>query len=266
MRMRERVLRGDYLIGTHISTGDFITADILARCGYDFIWIDTEHSCMDYRTLLSCISVIRARGVPVIVRAQTGNHAHTKRILEMGVDGIIFPNIGSEQEARAAIASCLYPPDGVRGFGPLGAADYGLRDTSGYIRESGEELAIFLQIESAEAVDILPQLCALPHADGFILGPCDLSGSLGRLGEITSDVNMREVRRMMAVLREKKKYAGISIGSTEAEDQDFWLREGFRLISSGTDYDYLCRGAAANARQLRARIAAGHDGQGGRGI
>ena len=101
---------------------------------------------MDYRTLLSCISVIRARGVPVIVRAQTGNYAHTKRILEMGVDGIIFPNIATEEEARAAIASCLYPPEGVRGFGPLGAADYGFRDTDTYIRESGGVLAIFLQI------------------------------------------------------------------------------------------------------------------------
>lgn len=263
MRLRERVLRGDYLIGTHISTGDFITADILARCGYDFIWIDTEHSCMDYRTLLSCISVIRARGVPVVVRAQTGNHAHTKRILEMGVDGIIFPNIATVEEARAAIASCLYPPEGVRGFGPLGAADYGFCDTDTYIRESGGELAIFLQIESKGAVDILARLSALPHADGFILGPCDLSGLLGCLGEITSERNMTEVRRMMSILRENGKYAGISIGSTAAADQDFWLAEGFRLISSGTDYDYLLRGAHQNARQLRERIAAATNGQGG---
>lgn len=255
MLFRKRVMNQEPLIGTHISTGNFITADILARCGFDFIWIDTEHSCMDYRELLSCISVIRARGVPVVVRAQVGAPAHTKRILEMGVDGIVFPYIETVEEARTAIASCLYPPAGFRGFGPLGAADYGLRSAEDYIRKSSDEIAIFLQVESEKAISNLSEICTLEHADGFILGPCDLSGSIGCLGDIYGEPNMVLIRRMMDILREHGKYPGISLSTTEAEAQKSWLDLGFRFVSSGTDYDYLCQAAGRNARQLRGLLS-----------
>ena len=255
LTLRERILRGDYLIGTHITTGDFITADIFARCGFDFIWIDTEHSCMDYRTLLSCVSVIRARGVSVIVRVQNDTFSHTKRVLEMGVDGIVFPNVDTEEQARRAVASCLYPPTGIRGFGPLGSSDYGLRDSGEYIRNCGNELAILLQVESATAVDNLEKICQVEHADGFVLGPCDLSGSLGCLGDIYSEKELAAVRRMLAVLKKHGKYPGISFGMTKEDEQRFWIDLGFRFISSGADYDYLRESALRNAGQLRSIVA-----------
>lgn len=257
MTLREKVLKGEMLCGTHISTGDFITADILSQCGFDFIWIDTEHSCMDYRELLSCISIIRARGIPVVVRVHKNDHAHTKRVLEMGVDGIIFPYVESIDEAKEVIASCLYPPDGFRGFGPLGAVNYGLRSADEYIKSSSDELAIFLQVESKKTVESLPSICKLPHADGFILGPCDMSGSIGRLGEVCGKENMELIRQSVKILQSEGKYAGVSIGSIDADVQKFWIELGFKFISSGTDYDYLCVAASNNAKQLHSLISGG---------
>lgn len=251
MNFRDRVLTGEPLTGTHISTGDFIVADILSRCGFDFIWLDTEHSCMDYRTLLSCISVIHARGIPVVVRAHVNDHAHTKRLLEMGIDGIVFPYIETVEQAKDAIASCLYPPKGFRGFGPLGAADYGLRDNGDYIRNSENELAIFLQVECEQAVEQLDELCALDHADGFVLGPCDLSGSIGCLGDVKSERNMELIRQTIKTLKKHGKCAGISLGTTEEDEQRFWIDLGLQFVSAGTDYDYLCQNARKNALQMR---------------
>lgn len=251
MNFRERVLNGERLVGTHISTGDFIVADILSRCGFDFIWIDTEHSCMDYRDLLSCISVIRARGIPVVVRAHVNDHAHTKRILEMGIDGIVFPYVETVEQARAAIASCLYPPSGFRGFGPLGAADYGLRANDDYIDKCADELAIFLQVESELSVQNLSEICKLDHADGFVLGPCDMSGSIGVLGQVHNDKNMELIRRAIAIMQENGKCPGISLGTTEENEQRFWIDLGLRFVSAGTDYDYLCQNAKKNAEQLQ---------------
>lgn len=259
MVFRERVLKHEPLIGTHISMGDFVTADILSRCGFDFIWIDTEHSCIDYRELLSCISVIRARGIPVVVRTQINNHAHTKRILEMGVDGIVFPYIETVEQAREAVGSCLYPPEGFRGFGPLGAVDYGFRDTQDYIRKASQEIAIFLQVESEKAVSNLSEICKIEHTDGFILGPCDLSGSISCLGDICCEKNMELIRKTLDILQENGKYPGISLGTTEMAEQKFWIDLGFRFISSGTDYDYLLRAANRNARQLRGLLSHRND-------
>ncbi|MBQ9804904.1 MAG: aldolase [Clostridia bacterium] len=251
MLFREKILNKIPVCGTHISTGDFIVADILAQCGFDFIWIDTEHSCMDYRDLLACISVIRARGIPVVVRAQVNTPAHTKRLLEMGIDGIVFPYIETVEQAKQAIASCLYPPQGFRGFGPLGAVNYGLRDNAEYIEKSSDELAIFLQVESETAVKNLPQICQLEHADGFILGPCDMSGSIGLLGQVQSEQNMALIRSTMDILAQYDKCPGISLGTTEENEQRFWIDLGLRFVSAGTDYDYLCQNAKKNAQQLQ---------------
>ena len=97
----------------------------------------------------------------------------------------------------------------------------------------------------------LDELCALDHADGFILGPCDLSGSIGCLGDIKNERNMALIRQTIATLKKHGKCAGISLGSTEEEEQRFWIDLGLQFVSAGTDYDYLCRNARQNALQMR---------------
>ena len=108
--LKDKIRDHDRIIGTHISLGNMVLADAFAQMGYDFIWVDTEHSAIDYRELLQCVSIIKSNGTSVIVRAHVDEPGHVKRILEMGVDGIIFPNLETAEQVDDAMKSTLYPP------------------------------------------------------------------------------------------------------------------------------------------------------------
>ncbi len=250
MYFRERVLRRECLVGTHLSMGEVYAADIFARAGYDYIWVDTEHSVIDYRELLACVTVIRQSGTAVIVRAHTGDHAHTKRILEMGVDGIVFPNVETPLQAEEAVRSCLYPPAGFRGFGPLGAAGYGLVPQEEVLAQA-ENICILVQIESQTAVENMAEIAKNKRIDGYILGPCDLSGSIGCLGEICREENLTLARQVVETAEKYDRCAGISLGTTDRQEQMFWSQMGYRMMSAGADYVYMCEGAARNLQQMR---------------
>lgn len=251
MNFRERVLRREPLIGTHISLGNFAIADIFSLCGYDFIWIDTEHAAIDYTELLACVRIIQAHGVAAVVRAHVENPNHTKRLLDMGIDGIVFPQIDTVERAKDAISSCLYPPNGVRGFGPHAAIHYGMRDVNDYVKRSKDELAVFLQVESAKAVENLEGICSLFHADGFIIGPCDFSLFVSGTVEPKGEKALSEIRKAIDIARTHNKSIGISLSTTDIHEQRFWIEQGLNFISSGTDIEYLQKGALHNAKQLR---------------
>lgn len=247
--LKEKIIAREKICGTHISMGNGYIADIFAMAGFDFVWIDTEHSVIDYKELLNCITIIRAHGVPVIVRVQVDNYNHTKRVLEMGVDGIIFPSVDTAEYAQKCIASTYYPPVGNRGFGPLRAVNYGFSDSDEYIRHQ-ERLCRFVQLESTRAIENLSDIVKNPYIDGYIFGPCDLSGTLGKPNQIYCAENLALIQKAIGILKEHGKYIGVSLGSTQEADQKKWLEMGVDMISSGTDYDYILRAAKENCIQM----------------
>lgn len=245
-------LMNDLLVGTHISMTDSIVSEILGRLGYDFIWIDTEHSENSYTSLRNHLTAVNAGGTPAIVRVSMNDYNHVKRVMEMGPDGILFPMINTAEEAKAAMEFCMYPPAGRRGFGPLRAVNYGIDDMDAYIAEANEKTCRFVQIETVTAVNNLPEIVKNPYIDGFFFGPCDLSGSLGELNNVFGEKTQREIRRAISIIKDAGKPVGVSTGSTDPEVTGFWHDLGINIISSGTDYDYIMRGARDNLHSLRA--------------
>ena len=247
--LKDKVQARERIVGTHISLGNLALADAFAQMGYDFIWVDTEHSGIDYSELLGCVSIIKAHGTPVVVRAHVDEPGHVKRILEMGVDGIVFPNLETAAQVDDAMRSTLYPPAGYRGFGPLGAVRYGLDNANDYIRRENE-LCRFIQIERETMMRDLDEILKNPWVDGCILGPCDLSGSLGILNQIYADENIALVKAIIRQVEQAGGYMGVSLGTADREEQRFWMELGCRMVSAGTDYDYAVQGALKNAKQL----------------
>ncbi len=245
---------GGELVGTHISMTDSIVGEILGRLGYDFIWIDTEHSENSYTSLRQHITAVNAGGTPAIVRVSMNDYNHVKRVMEMGPDGLIFPMINTPEEARAAMEFCMYPPEGRRGFGPLRAVGYGLDDMDSYIAEANEKTCRFVQVETAMAVDNLPEIVKNPYIDGFIFGPCDLSGSLGELNCVFGEKTQSYIRRAISIIKDAGKPVGVSTGSTDPEVTGFWHDLGIDIISTGTDYDYIMRGARDNLSDMRTKV------------
>lgn len=239
------------LVGTHISMPDSIVSEMVGRLGYDFIWIDTEHSEMSYTNLRNHLTAVNAGGTPAIVRVSMNDYNHVKRVMEMGPDGLIFPMINTAEQARAAMEFCMYPPEGRRGFGPLRAVNYGIDDMDEYIELANKKTCRFIQIETITAVENLPEIVKNPYIDGYIFGPCDLSGSLGELNHVFNDRTQKAIRRAISILRDAGKPIGVSTGSVDRAVTEFWHDLGINIISTGTDYDFIMRGARDNLAVMR---------------
>ena len=250
MTLKERVKKGEKLIGTYVQLSDISIARILAMAGFDFVWVDTEHSYMSYETLLCHVMAIRAEGVPVVVRAPQNDLTAAKKILEMGVDGIIYPMVRSAAEAKAVTDFTFYPPRGQRGFGPMNAIDYGFTPAFEYTKKNFEELCCFIQIEHKDTVEALDEIMENPHIDGYIFGPNDLSGSYGMLGEIFSEPITEVIRSTVERLHRAGKYVGIASGGYSEEILAHWSSFGPEMLSAGADFDYLRDGALRNRKNL----------------
>ena len=249
--LKEKIKAGKKTFGTQLCMGENYVADIYGMLDFDFIWLDTEHSAIDYGKLLNCITILKAHKKPVIVRAQMDDFNHTKRILEMGPDGIIFPTVDTPEYADKCMKSTLYPPLGNRGCGPLRGVVYGNTPIKEYIDDQLNNLCRFIQIESVTAVKNLPEIIKNPYIDGYIFGPFDMSGTIGRLSDVYCDENMSLIKEAIKILKENGKYIGMAMTSTDESEQRRWLDLGADMITSGADFDYIFTHAKRNAEQLR---------------
>lgn len=248
--LKDKIKNKEKLVGMYVQLSDISIARIAGLAGYDFVWVDTEHSYMSSETLLGHIIAIRATGTPVIVRAPQDDLTATKRILEMGVDGIIFPMVRSKEEADRVIASTLYPPHGDRGFGPMNAIDYGLKNVSEFIKSNREELCRFIQIEHKDTVEALDEIMKNEYIDGYVLGPNDLSGSYGMLGNVFCDEMTAVIKGVVDKLHENGKYAAIASGGYSEEVINHWSSFGAEMLSAGADFDFIRDGAVNNRKNL----------------
>lgn len=232
---KQRLLAGEKLVGTEVDLCDPCIAEMVGGLGYDYLWIDTEHEAMDYQTVLMQIIACRAGGAASLVRIPYNEPYLAKRVLEMGPDGIIFPMINSAAELKKAMDACLYPPLGTRGFGPRRACRYGAEDLMDYIREAPDRLCRIAQLEHVDAIRDLDAMLQVPYVDGFVLGPCDLSGSIGRLNDIYHPEVLALVDEAVAKCRAAGRAIGVAVAANTEQALRFWLDRGIQFISAGSD-------------------------------
>ena len=248
--LKDRIKNKEKLIGSYIELCDPTIARILALAGYDFIWVDTEHSPMTSETLLEHVRTLRLSGTPAIVRVPQGELTFTKKTLEMGIDGIIFPMVKTPDEINDLIASTLYPPHGTRGFGPMDAVDYGFGAPFEYTKSSVDTLCRFIQIEHREAIENLDKILENPYIDGYIFGPNDLAGSYNMLGEHLSNKISEVIKAAIEKIHKAGKYAAIASGGMSEELISHWSRLGADMLIAGADFDFLRTAAVENRKNL----------------
>lgn len=242
-KLKEKIKRGEKIYGTIINMGDVCISDILSRVGYDFLWIDLEHSYLSYADALMHVTVARGNGTPVIVRVPQNDPTATKKVLEMGVDGIIFPMIKNAKEARDMIDLTLYPPDGSRGFGPMAAVEYGLADANEYVKSANRDICRFIQIESKELIDELDAVMENHLIDGYIFGPNDLSGSINDFLNVYGEKTTSLMECAIQKLKKNNKYVGIATGSAREDVVGHWQSFGADMLCAGTDFGFVTEGA-----------------------
>lgn len=245
--MKQTLRSGSAVIGTAISLPDPFVAEIMAEVGFDFIIIDMEHSPLTISEVQTIMIGLRPTDSTIIVRAEWNDPVKVKQILDVGAEGIVFPWINSADDARRAVSSTKYPPEGIRGWGPRRAARLDGNATD-YARDANDNILVLAQIERAEAVERLDEILPTPGLDGVMVGPADLSWSLGfRPGEGPTEVDAA-IDRILKKCQQHKVPFGMFTSTLELARK--WLSQGGQIATVGADVGFLAEGAAQAKRGI----------------
>jgi 2-keto-3-deoxy-L-rhamnonate aldolase RhmA len=236
-RFRREIQAGKVLLGAGISFSDPLVTDCLAD-SVDFFWVDTEHAAMAPETIAGHLLAARARKAPVLVRVVGSGCRFIKPMLDAGAEGIIVPQVSSAEEVREVVGDCRYPPQGCRGYGPRVPTTYGRFEDPGYMRRANRDVYVSVQIENAAALAALDEIVTLPGLDAVVIGPMDLSGSLGLPGQPN---HPRVVAAMEKIIRQAHA-AGIAVGAgvgPTAASAIAMAKRGVNWMQMGCDAHYL---------------------------
>ena len=236
--LRKKIDNKEKIKGTLVSLTDPCLCEIMGNIGYDCVWIDTEHTYMSFKDVLCHLNAARSAGIPSVVRLPQNDLTATKKILEMGPDGIIFPMVKSAKEVKELIDMTLYPPLGSRGFGPLRAIGYGAVDAKEYAKNESLDMCRFVQIEHISMIEELQEIAEIPYIDGFIFGPNDLSGSLGEFLDVFGEKTISAIKSAIEILKKHNKYIGIAGGMSE-DDIKRWSEMDIEMLFVGADWCFV---------------------------
>jgi 2-keto-3-deoxy-L-rhamnonate aldolase RhmA len=252
--IREKLNKGKLVVGTHVQLDSSIATELFAEIGYDFVWIDWEHTALDRQELQAHIMAVKGKPTAAIVRVPWNLHYIVKPVLDMGADGIVFPMIRTADEARQAVAACVYPPEGNRGYGPIRANRLCLDDNLQYVEEiAPRSIWKIMQIEHKEGVDNLKAILSVKGVDAVIVGPNDLAGSLGRLGRTGDPLVQEYLNKIATITAESSIPLGLSTrysGNILTE----WVKRGLRWLSIGSDFSFIAQGAVTMLREVKSLL------------
>jgi 2-keto-3-deoxy-L-rhamnonate aldolase RhmA len=235
------------LIGTLLTTASPEIAEALALIGFDWVFIDGEHGSLSIHDAQVAIQAIAGR-CHTLLRVPDATPENIKRALDTGCSGLIAPLVNSAEAARAIVSMSRYPPLGTRSVGPGRAQGYGLRFAE-YFQVANEEVAVVIQVEHKDAVRELESMLAAPGIDAVFVGPYDLSGSMGLLGQVGHPDVVAAVNTVRsACLRAKMPYATLC-GNAEQARQE--IEAGASFLAVGTDILHLANSARATLEALR---------------
>lgn len=229
--LKTRLNRSDLLMGTIITVPSPEIAEVLALAGFDWLFIDIEHSAMGIREAQAILQAV-APQVPCAVRVPDNGEVWIKKALDLGAAGVIVPRVDTAEQARLAVRYCKYPPDGVRSVGIARAHHYG-RNFQPYVSAANDETAVILQIEHIDAVGHIESILAVPGIDALFAGPYDLSASMGKIGRTNDPDVQAAIRRVKA----SADQAGVAMGifGANAESVQSYIEDGYALIAAGMD-------------------------------
>jgi len=246
--VKQRLSEGLPVIAATITTASVEIAAQTAALGFDFLWIEMEHSPITLETLRHM--VLATRGLPALpfARVPVNEIWMAKRVLDQGVSGVMFPFTSTPELALQAANACRYPPAGRRGSG-ANLARFTWPSTDPYYDCADANIVVITVVEEARAIDRIDEIAATPGIDVLFIGTSDLSFSLGLRGDQDHPLVQEAVSKVAAAAKRHGKYLGRPAGSPAKVRQ--FLDQGFQLFQAPTEIGFLSAGAEAYLSTLR---------------
>lgn len=248
LMLKNKLQSGQVTLGSWITLGHPAIAEIFAGAGYDWLVVDLEHSTISIEQAGELIRVIDLSGVAPLVRLTSNEPNQIKRVMDAGAHGIVVPMVNSPDDAVRAVAATRYAPQGIRGVGLARAQKYGA-DFQNYLEWQKDGPVVIVQIEHKLALDVLDAILSVKGVDGFIIGPYDLSCSMGIPGEFEHP----EFLDAMDFIKNTGERLGCPGGLHVVEPDQQRLKQaiddGYRFIAYSVDIrmlDVAARGGVKN--------------------
>jgi 2-keto-3-deoxy-L-rhamnonate aldolase RhmA len=244
---RQRLLSGQQLLGAMVTLPTPATAEILVDAGFEWLFVDGEHGPLTIPDILSILQAVGHRAA-CLVRVPMLNEADIKRVLDLGAQGVIVPQVNSPEMAADVVRFSRYSPAGTRGVGLARAQRYGFQFAE-YLASANDEVCVIVQAEHRLAVESIEQIVRVPGVDGVMLGPYDMSASYSKMGQITDPEIVAAIQRVATACRQAKVPLG-SFG-VSADAVRSYVDLGATLLCCSVDTLFLGGGARKMLKDVR---------------
>jgi 2-dehydro-3-deoxyglucarate aldolase len=248
--LKKNLKEGKLCLGSWITFTDPSVAELQAKAGFDWLAVDMEHSPITLDIAQDLIRVIALHDVCPLVRVPDNDPIIIKRVLDAGAGGVIVPMVNSKSQSENAVSSVKYPPVGKRSVGISRAQGFG-PDFEDYVGRANDETVVIVQIEHKDAVADVDAILSVEGVDAFIVGPYDLSGSMGIPGKLDEPKVQTALKKVADAGKKAGVAAGIHVVYPEPHRVKDRFDEGYSLIAYGVDFIFLGESSREGVRVVR---------------
>lgn len=251
--LKQKLKSNKLTLGTWITIGHPSIVEILATAGFEWMVVDLEHSPISIETAQTLFTCIQANNMAALARVSKNEEVVIKRVMDAGADGVIVPMIKNKEEAERAVSYVKYPPVGKRGVGLSRAQKYGIGFQE-YVEWVNNEAVVIAQIEHIQAVENLEAILSVDGIDSIIVGPYDLSASMGYPGQYHRDDVKDALQRVVEVTRQMNKPLGFHVIESDPREVEKRIQQGYTLLAYSLDFFFLGDTARMGMQHLRSKV------------
>jgi len=245
-----RLNEGRPLIGLWQALATPYTAEICATAGFDWLLFDGEHAPNTLQTLLGQLQAVAPYPLEPVARVPVGEAAVIKQYLDIGFKTLLVPMMETADQAARTVSATRFPPEGIRGVASATSRASGFGSHPRYLSQASNEICLIVQIESQAGLKSIEEIAAVEGVDALFIGPADLAGSLGHLGDPHHPEVQEAINQGLDRIRKCGKPAGIF--ALSSDDARMRIASGISFVSVGTDIGILATGA----RRLKETVLA----------
>lgn len=239
---KEKLVNKEVVLGTMLS--EIYTPNIVrmfARAKFEYLFVDCEHGYFDFIELANIAAIGRGFGIKIIVRVPSIQREFITKVLDIGVDGLLLPQIDNPGLAKNAVMLSKYVPEGKRGISTTRAhTDYHVDSVAAYANEANKNLILLAQIESQEGLKNVDAIVNTPGIDGLIVGPNDMAGDFNQPGETFTDEMKARIKTIIESCNKANKPCGIV--DSNVSRLKYWQKEGMTIFCMGSEIHLLMSG------------------------
>jgi 2-dehydro-3-deoxyglucarate aldolase len=245
--VREKLRGGGVSVGSWMQIPHGSVAEILGRAGYDWVAADLEHGSFSNHQLPDIFRALELGGTLPLARVAQGQPKDCKLALDAGAGGVIIPMIESAAQLQSVVNACRWPPAGSRGVGFSRANLFG-GDFNEYAGEAQAPLLVAM-IEHERAVDDLEGILKVPGVDALLVGPYDLSASMGLTAQFDHPRFTQIIQRIVDTARRIGVPCGVHVVDPDETLLEQRIQQGYRFIAYSIDAVFLRRSSAVPAKK-----------------